>query len=129
MPRGGKRPGAGAPPGNLNAWKYGYFSRLSAELQAIRLSTRELRAIIKRRRHVATNIILAAQVFQALIRGDELKGSIELPNHLILWTAQLGNALVVTCEVQPLEFPSSVVVVGGQNCRATEALGARSELR
>lgn len=27
MPRGGKRPGAGAPRGNLNAFKHGYHSK------------------------------------------------------------------------------------------------------
>jgi hypothetical protein len=34
MPRGGKRPGAGAPKGNLNALKHGRRSRQFAELGA-----------------------------------------------------------------------------------------------
>ncbi len=35
MPRGGRRPGAGAPKGNLNALKHGGFSRQFAQLGAI----------------------------------------------------------------------------------------------
>jgi hypothetical protein len=35
MPRGGKRPGAGAPLGNLNAFKHGRRSRQFAELGAL----------------------------------------------------------------------------------------------
>ncbi len=35
MPRGGKRPGAGAPRGNLNALKHGRRSRQMAELGAL----------------------------------------------------------------------------------------------
>jgi hypothetical protein len=35
MPRGGRRPGAGAPRGNLNALKHGTYSRQFARLGAI----------------------------------------------------------------------------------------------
>ena len=35
MPRGGRRPGAGAPKGNLNALKHGSYSRQFARLGAL----------------------------------------------------------------------------------------------
>jgi hypothetical protein len=35
MPRGGPRPGAGAPAGNLNAYKHGKTSRQHARLAEI----------------------------------------------------------------------------------------------
>ena len=35
MPRGGRRPGAGAPKGNLNALKHGTYSRQFARLGAL----------------------------------------------------------------------------------------------
>jgi hypothetical protein len=35
MPRGGRRPGAGAPKGNLNAVKHGAYSRQFAQLGAL----------------------------------------------------------------------------------------------
>lgn len=35
MPRGGKRPGAGAPKGNMNAMKHGAYSRQFAQVGAL----------------------------------------------------------------------------------------------
>jgi hypothetical protein len=35
MPRGGKRPGAGAPKGNMNALKHGAYSRQFAQVGAL----------------------------------------------------------------------------------------------
>jgi hypothetical protein len=43
MPRGGKRPGAGAPKGNLNALKHGRYSRQFAEIAAVFAASPSLR--------------------------------------------------------------------------------------
>ena len=59
MPRGGKRPGAGAPPGNLNAVKHGNYSRrlrlflrLAEDTPIIREHfIRLLNLLLGRRRH------------------------------------------------------------------------------
>lgn len=46
MPRGGRRPGAGAPKGNLNALKHGRRSRQFAELGAMIAASPKLRATL-----------------------------------------------------------------------------------
>lgn len=44
MPRGGKRPGAGAPKGNLNALKHGRYSQQFAKVGALMAADPKLRA-------------------------------------------------------------------------------------
>jgi hypothetical protein len=48
MPRGGKRPGAGAPKGNLNALKHGERSKQFAGLGAIIASSPKARTLLLR---------------------------------------------------------------------------------
>lgn len=45
-PPGGKRPGAGAPTGNLNAFKHGRYSKGTHKIVAALLSDPELRPIV-----------------------------------------------------------------------------------
>ena len=47
MPRGGRRPGAGAPVGNLNAYKHGKTSRQHARLAEIIASDPEALALAR----------------------------------------------------------------------------------
>jgi hypothetical protein len=47
MPRGGRRPGAGAPAGNLNAYKHGKTSRQHARLAEIIASDPEALALAR----------------------------------------------------------------------------------
>ena len=47
MPRGGPRPGAGAPTGNLNAYKHGKTSRQHARLAEIIASDPEALALAR----------------------------------------------------------------------------------
>jgi len=65
MPRGGKRPGAGAPRGNLNALKHGLRSQqvrsLSLALAQIPLLRRYLQRLARRRHQTtAASLALAA---------------------------------------------------------------------
>jgi hypothetical protein len=65
MPRGGKRPGAGAPKSNLNALQHGLRSRqvrtLSLALAQIPLFRTYLQRLARRRRqNTAASIALAA---------------------------------------------------------------------
>ncbi len=46
MPRGGKRPGAGAPKGNLNAFKHGYTSKQYKRLIEIVAADPEARKLL-----------------------------------------------------------------------------------
>jgi hypothetical protein len=48
MPRGGKRPGAGAPKGNLNALKHGERSRQFARLGALLAASPAARQVLLR---------------------------------------------------------------------------------
>ena len=46
MPRGGRRPGAGAPKGNHNALKTGKYSKRFKEAMSNLINTPEFRAIL-----------------------------------------------------------------------------------
>lgn len=69
MPRGGRRKGAGAPRGNLNALKHGRYSRQFAEIGAllamdptVRESLLHARRRTEQRQHTANEIAAARLV-------------------------------------------------------------------
>jgi len=73
MPRGGKRPGAGAPKGNLNAFKHGKNSRQYLrllELTSQDPETSRLLAKVARgnRRQHKRNVADARRIFDGIIR-------------------------------------------------------------
>ena len=73
MPRGGKRPGAGAPKGTLNAFKHGRNSRQYLrllELASQDPETRRLLAKVARgnRRQHKRNVADARRIFDGIIR-------------------------------------------------------------
>ena len=75
MPRGGRRPGAGAPKGNLNALKHGSYSRQFAQLGALLAASpaaREslLRLLTRHEAHGRKADELAAHILsQVIARG------------------------------------------------------------
>jgi len=81
MPRGGKREGAGAPKGNLNALKHGRRSRQFAELGAIIAASPTARETLLKlaerdaARHRTADetaaYIIAEVLRRGIVRGDE----------------------------------------------------------
>lgn len=53
--RGGKRPGAGAPPGNMNAFKHGKYSFYLQEVQRFKFPPKIRRLIYFRINRVLVN--------------------------------------------------------------------------
>jgi hypothetical protein len=98
MSRGGKRKGAGAPKGNLNALKHGRYSRQFAEIGALlaldpgvrdRLAAAATRA--EERQHIANeiaaaNFVLLFKRAKDIARGDHPGGlgglNLTLPPHV-----------------------------------------------
>jgi hypothetical protein len=91
MPRGGKRPGAGAPKGNMNALKHGRRSRQLAEVAVLLASDPNVRDTLlalsdkydlKRRRasEVAAEI-LGKMLVRGLKRGADGRLIVQSPAH------------------------------------------------
>lgn len=79
MPRGGRRPGAGAPKGNLNALKHGRRSRQFAEIGAIFANNPEVRKMLldladKQGVKTAKSEELALRIFQGIIARGIILG-------------------------------------------------------
>ena len=81
MPRGGKRPGAGAPKGNMNALKHGLRSKQFAKIGALIAESPDARAALlalaerwdlsKGKADEVATVILAQMVTRGLARGED----------------------------------------------------------
>ena len=76
MPRGGRRPGAGAPKGNHNALKTGKYSKRFREAMSNLINTPEFRAIlVSYQKRQIKNQQLADHVVKEAIRRYMLKAN------------------------------------------------------
>lgn len=117
MPRGGKRPGAGAPKGNMNNLKHGAYSRQFAMVGALMAQDPDIRrtllALAERhnlRQHRANEV--AALLFTRLFQRAEDIASGALPS-----PARRGEAAGRLNLTLPADDHDSIKIAAGNAAR------------